>query len=174
MESVLRGERRALGSLYNHHSAPLFNFLVRWTGEPAAAEDLMHDTFLRLLAPGVRYDGRGRFRTWLFRIARNLATDRFRRERVQVDIAEVEPLSNAGTTALEALTDLEDHGRLERALGRIDERHREVLMLRTELDLSHRELGNELGCAEGAARVRLHRALAALRHAWNEEGAADE
>lgn len=154
MLALQTGDRAALAELYDRHTTRLHTFLVRWTGDAAAAEDLLHDTFVRLLAPRVAYDGRAPFRSWLYRVARNLATDRFRRLGRWVEMDESsEPISDDPTP-------IDD---------RLSPGHREVILLRTDLDMSHRELAAELGCSEGAARVRLHRALAELRRHWTQE-----
>lgn len=169
MHAVLNGDRDALTVLYDRHHAKLFTFLARWTGDEHAAEDLVHEVFLRLLRSGLRYDGRGPFITWLFRVARNLATDRYRRLQGEAGpISAAEAISD-DLNPLEQLERSEQQRQLDLALAALPAPHREVLLLRTMLSLSHSALASELECSEGAARVRLHRAVDALRRIWYQQ-----
>lgn len=131
----------------------------------------MHEVFLRLLRPGIRYTGDGRPRTWLFKIARNLATDRFRRLRAGAEL-DSEVADDRVVDPVEELNAVQDLARLEAALGALAPAQREILLMKTSLGLSHRDLATELGCSEGAARVRLCRALDCLRQAWTAVGGA--
>jgi RNA polymerase sigma factor (sigma-70 family) len=166
MLAVRGGDLAALDALFVRHHGRLYGFLARLTGNRATAEDLVQEVFLRVLRARERYHGDGSFTAWLFRIARNVAAGEYgtRREtmplddRVDVGAAESDPIGEMETA--------EDLARLERALLAVAPQHREVLLLRGVEDLSHREVGEVLGCTEGAARVRVHRALNALRNVW--------
>ena len=77
------GDPRALATLYRRHAPALMEYLRRLCGNPADAEDVLQETFLRVFEGRGRYSGRGRFRSWLFTIATRLAHDRHRRRRRQ-------------------------------------------------------------------------------------------
>ncbi len=159
------GDREALAVLYGRHSQRLFQFVRRWTLDPALSEDLVHDVFLKLLDPSIPFKAGDRFDVWLFRVTRNHVIDRHRRFR---EVPQELPESAAASSedVLNGLIAEEDLARLQAAMDQVAPAHREVLLLRTSMDLSHSELARELGCTPGAARVRLHRAVAALRGAW--------
>ncbi|HEY4321616.1 MAG TPA: sigma-70 family RNA polymerase sigma factor [Gemmatimonadales bacterium] len=166
MHDVQRGDLAALDMLFARHHRRLYSFLARLTGDPDAADDLVQDAFLRLLRFKASFRADGEFIPWLFRIARNLAVDRYHG---------AEPTSASASDALVAESDgaldvlLRDERQhqLEQALATLPLAQREVLLLHGTEHLSHRDLGAVLGCTEGAARVRVHRALAALRGAWH-------
>lgn len=166
MLAVRAGDLAALDTLFARHHLRLYGFLARLTGDRAMAEDLVQEVFLRVLRARARYHGDGSFMAWLFRIARNLAAGHRASRR---DTLSLEDAGDAGAVELDpigAMDTAEDLARLERALVALAPQHREVLLLRGVEDLSHREVGEVLGCTEGAARVRVHRALTALRHTW--------
>jgi RNA polymerase sigma-70 factor (ECF subfamily) len=72
-------DREAFGVLYRRHAGAILNYLKRRTGDTAAAEDLCSETFLRAIVNIHRFRPRdAAFRTWLFRIATNLANSRAR------------------------------------------------------------------------------------------------
>src|SRR6186713_1307715 len=73
------GETAAASELVRRHQRPVFGFLLSLTGERAIAEDLLQETFLRVLERQASYEELGQFRAMLFRIARNLCADHFRR-----------------------------------------------------------------------------------------------
>jgi RNA polymerase sigma factor (sigma-70 family) len=167
MLRVRRGDLDALDLLFARHHRRLYAFLARLTGDRDAADDLVQDVFLRLLRFRERYREDGQFLPWLFRIARNLAADRYRDRRGSEELsADTAPASD-DSAVLDRLIENEDHQQLERALAALPMIHREVLLLRGTERLSHRDLATALNCTEGAARVRVHRALAALRREWH-------
>ena len=99
-------------------------------------------------------------------IARNLSADRFRDAKATIPM-DGHDASADTTVPLDDIIHHEDHQQLERALAALPAMHREVLLLRGIEQLSHRDLATTLRCSEGAARVRVHRALAALKREWH-------
>lgn len=81
---VARGDASALETLYDHHAATVLGICLKITGDQALAEDLLQETFWRVWrnAPAFQPE-RGSFTSWLFRIARNLAIDAYRRQRIR-------------------------------------------------------------------------------------------
>ena len=69
MQAVRDGDVAKLGPLFERYHIPLFDFLARVTGDQTAAEDLVQDTFVRILKYRSTFRDGGRFETWLFRIA---------------------------------------------------------------------------------------------------------
>src|SRR6185295_3446146 len=78
------GDSAALAVLFDRHKARLFAFLYHLTGDRAAAEDLLGETFLRLYRARRSYRTGGGFVPWLFRVARNLAVGELRRRLVRL------------------------------------------------------------------------------------------
>ena len=89
---VAHGDETALETLYDRHAAMVLGISLRITGDRATAEDVLQETFWRAWQSAVTYQsGRGSFTSWLFRIARNLAIDAYRRRSVRPQvIAEAE------------------------------------------------------------------------------------
>jgi RNA polymerase sigma factor (sigma-70 family) len=166
MLAVRSGQLGALDAIFVRHSARIHAFLARLTGDRDAADDLVQDVFLRVLRYRARYDGSGDFVAWLFRIARNTAaTCHARRREVPALAVDAAPTDDLST--LDQMISDEHHAQLGRALAALPFAHREVLLLRGTEGLPHRAVAEALGCSEGAARVRLSRALVALREQWN-------
>ena len=81
MRAVRDGDVAKLGVLFERHHRPVFEFLVRMTGDRTAAEDLVQDVFVRMLKYRATYRDVGSFETWMFRIARNARADYFQDRR---------------------------------------------------------------------------------------------
>lgn len=153
----------AFERLFEEHSRPLFSFLVYRTGNRALAEDLLSDTFERVLRSRRRIDPRpGSQRRWLYVIALNLLRDHARRQstegRALRDVS-------AGETAWEPdrSGELGSRDELQRALAQLSDEEREVLALRFGADLKVRDVAKVLGAGESAVEGRIHRALRKLR-----------
>jgi len=165
MQRLAAGEPEALDLLFRRHHERVHALCARLTHDAASADDLVQETFLRVLRFAPSFQRRARFTTWLYRIARNLCHDhalRTRRAEPEQDIV-IEPAQR------DARLDL-----LERALRQLPETLREALVLSRYHDLPYAELATVLGCSPGAARVRVHRALNELKQRVQELEANDD
>lgn len=173
MQSVQAGELAGLGHLFERYHRPLYQFLARSTGDPAAAEDLVQEVFVRVLKYRHTYDAASRFETWLYRIARNARADHYRRRApagADVDAARAVPATDPGPA--EQLQQQLDLRQLERAMSRLDEERRDLLVLARFQGMPYERIAELLGIEVGAVKVRVHRALKVLRATFLElEGA---
>ena len=150
--------------LFEEHSERLYSFLAYHTGNRALAEDLLSETFERVLRSRQRFDPRrGSERRWLYTIALNLLRDQARR-RTHEDRA----LQHVGAGSPQeqsdpALNAVEQRDELQRALSALNEDEREALALRFGADLKLREVASVLGEGESAVEGRIYRALGKLR-----------
>ena len=166
VEAARGGDRRAYGALVEKHQRLVFavvSRLVRPAGLGEEVEDLAQEAFLRAFRGLDRFDpnGTATFRTWLLKVATNLALDRLKRRRTEPPLRLVpdQPFPADRPTALAQLRD-----RIERAVGRLSDEHRAVFIMREIHDLSYAEIGEVLGLTSSGARVRMFRAREALGH----------
>jgi RNA polymerase sigma-70 factor (ECF subfamily) len=161
-----RGEVAACEGLLRRYQNRLYRYLLRMVREPAAAEDLFQQTWLRVMKNIDRYDSQRPFEPWLFSIARNLALDELRRRAPEsLDEAE-ERLDRTGFTepdALSALLAQEQSNRLNDAISELPAIYREVLTLRFEEEMKLEEIAEVWGAPVSTVKTRLQRALKALR-----------
>lgn len=159
----------AFGPLYARYVDRIYTYLCARTGRARADEaaDLTQQVFLRALDAVPRYRTRdgGSFAAWLFRIARNTATDWQRREGRSVPWEavpeELHPL--APETADDVVLRHDEIAEAHRLLATLDDMAREALILRFSAQLTLAEIGAVLGIGEEAARKRIARALHALK-----------
>jgi RNA polymerase sigma factor (sigma-70 family) len=149
-------------TLFEEHAQGLFGFLAYRTGDRALAEDLVGDTFERVLRGRHRFNPRrGSEKQWIYAIALNLVRDHVRRTAAeQRATARVAAQPHAAQTLPD---DIETRDELQAALRTLGEDEREVVALRFGGDLTLREIARVLGAGESAVEGRLYRALAKLR-----------
>ncbi len=166
MLAVRDGELDALGELFERHQGPLFGFLVKLTGDRPAAEDIAQTVFQRMLKYRHTYRDNGSFTAWMYHLARRCAADHFRRSNAAphaTDPTDLHEHADDAPHAAHHATTRDDHALLHAALARLDRDDREVLLLSRFQELPFAEISGILECSVGAAKVRAHRALRALR-----------
>ncbi len=167
------GDDDAFRLLVRRWERPVFSFLDRMLGSPEEAQDLAQETFLRVCRNASRYRRDGRFKSWLFRIAGNLARSRLRRRKlvswIPFDAARHDPPAADRTDAGLAME--EEAARVRGALAGLPDRQREAIVLRHYQEMSHREIADQLGTTVSAVESLLHRATVMLRKELAEGGA---
>ena len=158
------GEAAALDTLVSRHHAAVYEVTYRVLGDPDAAADAAQDTFMRALAALHTFRGEAAFRTWLLKIAANVARSAGRKttRRREVTLEAVPEQGGADDPAHRAVVRTEAE-RVSRALETLPEKQRLAVTLRIDQDLSHREIGEVIGSSEGAARVNYHLGIKRLR-----------
>lgn len=158
-----------LEQLYNTYRTDLYRYLCHLTRDPAEAEDLLSETFLRALRRLHTYRGDCEVKTWLFGIAHNVWLESLRKRR---------PTVSADDLLETYLTDdtLPDHTdtrlqwqRVRALLQQKDDRARRVVQLRAE-GYSYAEIAARLGISESSARVIEHRTRTWLKQQLAKEG----
>jgi RNA polymerase sigma factor (sigma-70 family) len=149
--------------LYNEHAQALYGFLVYRTGNPAVAEDLVADTFEKVLRSRGGFNARrGRAKTWLYTIALNTLRDHLRR-RAAAERASERVVAGSETEVEPVEEMLAARDELTRALATLSDEEREVVALRYGADMSLPEIAKlkkeKLTTIEG----RVYRALRKLR-----------
>ncbi len=154
--------------LYQHR---LLRYLLFLTGKREVAEDLFQETWMRVLLRGAQYNGKARFDTWLFTIARNLVIDLSRKR----TMSSLDEMSEGGEderpfeiamdapSPLEQVQTSEDRAQVSEVLLKLDSIYREVLVLRFYEELSLEEIASVTRSPLSTVKSRLYRGLAALK-----------
>jgi RNA polymerase sigma-70 factor (ECF subfamily) len=158
-------------ALYADQLPRVFNYFRFRVGDRATAEDLTSQTFEKAWRARHRYrrDLAG-FSTWLMTIARNVATDHWRRRRDHAPLEEAEGLAG-GETPHEEHERRERSTRLARLIATLDEIDRELVSLKYGAELTNRAIARHLRLTETNVGTRLHRVVQKLRAGWDETGA---
>jgi RNA polymerase sigma-70 factor (ECF subfamily) len=168
-----RGDLDALSLLLARYQNRLYRYLLRLVRDPATAEDLFQQTWLRVAEKIGKYDTRRSFDAWLFTVARNLAFDHLRRVAPEsLDepvggndsvIARADLLRSKEPPALESLVARERTERLAVAMNDMPVIYREVLALRFEEEMKLEEIATVQSAPLSTVKTRLRRGLEVLR-----------
>jgi RNA polymerase sigma-70 factor (ECF subfamily) len=157
-----RGDPDAFETLYREHRGRVYGLALRMTREAGAAEELTQDAFVRAWRALPRFRGESRFGTWMHAITVRtyLQSKRSmdRRSEREVEDEDMDRYAFAARRAMPG-TDID----VERAVARLPDGAREVLVLYDVYGYRHREIGEMLGIAEGTSKAQLHRARTLAR-----------
>jgi RNA polymerase sigma-70 factor (ECF subfamily) len=149
--------------LYTAHAEPLLGFLVYRTGNRALAEDVMADTFERVLRTRFRFDPRkSSEKTWIYTIALNLLRDHGRRQATEARALDRTP-APVGGGASAAFEMVDERDELRRALTQLSVEEREAVALRFGADLTVPEISRITNEKLSTVEGRVYRALRKLR-----------
>ncbi len=148
----------AFAGFYERSARPLWAYLARVSSDPALAEDLMQESYVRFLlaagAPSIATEGEASARLYLFRIATNLLRDHWRRPRA----ASIEEIPEEFFAASQIAGQQDAQITLGPALGQMKPRERQLLWLAHAEGYSHREIAQVTGLATASIRLMLFRA----------------
>lgn len=162
MLAVRGGDLYALGLLFQRHQARVHALCARLAGDAATADDLVQETFLRILRYRHTFKGDAKFTTWMYRIARN-ATLRHLERRSRRAEREAAAGRDTAIAAEESSLDPDRVARLEAGLAALPPDQREVLTLSRFHDLKYHEIADVCGCTVEAVKARIYRAMKTLR-----------
>src|ERR1051326_4209773 len=164
MAQVRGGDLRKLALLFERHHRSLYNFFVHMTGSRDLSEDLVQEVFVRILRYRHTYDESRPFPAWLYQIARNVKLERAKKRNRELRV--VKPVGDDGERerepaapepgAEESLRKQQEIGLLRRALERLPDEKREVLVLSRYQNLPYEHIAQVLGCEIGAVKVRVY------------------
>jgi len=155
-------------ALYVAQLPRVYNFFRYRVGCTSDAEDLTATTFEKAWRAREQYrrDLAG-FSTWLMAIARNVATDHFRRRRAVVPLDAATNVPAPGRSAEQDLVFRSDVDRLAALLERLPDRERELIALKYGAELSNRDIARATGLSESNVGTILFRAVRSLRDDWD-------
>ena len=163
------GDGDAFAALYRTRVADVGRYVGSMLRDLHRTEDVVEQTFLLAWRDLPKLRRPERFDAWLFRIARNQAMSELRRRPAAPLDEASDPADPSRSSSPDAVVEAtEDAERIERALRRLPERQRLVLVLRFLRGLSHAETASQLGGTEEETRALQYRALAQMRRLMDE------
>jgi RNA polymerase sigma factor (sigma-70 family) len=170
MLKVKEGDLDKLGLLFERYKKPLFGFFYGLTKDAELCEDLVQNVFFRILKYRYLFRGEGDFKTWMFHIARNVNHDHFRKTKwkLKESLEHWEEKLGSEENRVTEFQQDEEMQLLSMAMDRLPEDKREILMLSKFQDKKYKEIGEIIGCTEGAVKVKVFRALQELKEVYKE------
>jgi RNA polymerase sigma-70 factor (ECF subfamily) len=180
MLRVKAGDESAFAYLVQKYRRPLVGFMYRLCHNPATAEELAQEVFLRVYRSRTSYEASAKFSTWLYRIATNLAVNHARdtrHERPEKTVRLDEPDQETGTTpdladgslsAEEQLMRRERLAAIRSKVNALPERQRLAVMMHKYQQMDYRQIAAVMKLSESATKSLLFRAYETLREQLKE------
>lgn len=180
LQRYLAGEGAAFEALVERYRRPLYNFLFRFTGDAALAEDVFQEAFLQLHISGAAFDPTRRLKPWLYTIAANKARDALRSKgrRRAASLDATVSGDAEGTTSYadlmpsniprpeESLSNLETRQSVQRIVNEMPDNLRIVLVLCYFHELAYKEIAEILGVPLGTVKSRIHASVKHFARKW--------
>jgi len=172
MMLVREGDQASFGLLLERHRGPVIHFLYRMVQNPAVAEELAQEVFLRVYRARESYEPSAKFTTWLFRIATHLGLNWIRdgkNERSHSSLDEdtregiARQVPDRTKTVEQRLLYEARLGEVRQAIESLPAKQRAAVMMHKYEELEYTEIANVLGCSESAVKSLLFRAYESLR-----------
>jgi RNA polymerase sigma-70 factor (ECF subfamily) len=169
IQAVRDGDVDQLSVLFRRYHRRLFDFFSRMNGSAAVSEDLVQEVFLRMLKYRRSFRDGNSFQKWMFQIARNARLQHFNTHRfAPAEAAELHRQSAPDLPPDRQFARAEENDLLERALLRLPEDKRELLVLARYQETPYDVIADWLEIDVGAVKVRVHRAMKELREILRE------
>jgi RNA polymerase sigma-70 factor (ECF subfamily) len=162
MAKVQDGHLDLLGILFTRHSKKAHELCYRMVGDAHISEDLVQESFLRVLRYRKSFRGDARFSTWLYRIVKNVCLDHIGAQSKEDAAFEELKAESADDHSLATPGD-GDFGVVKAALEALSAVQRELLVMSRIDGVGYKEIATHFGLTEGAARVRVHRTIRELK-----------
>jgi RNA polymerase sigma factor (sigma-70 family) len=160
MESVRDGQIEKLAILFERNHVSIYNFFLRMTGSSNISEDLVQEVFLRVLKYRKSYQGRSKFRVWLFQIARNAHIDYLRKKKDSYSLEDqFYDIPSGEIRPEDSMEKSQEAAKISQALSKLPLKKREVLILSRYQDMKYKEIADLFGCQIGTVKTYVHRAL---------------
>ena len=175
---VAKGNSSALEILYDRHASTILAISLKVTGDQAAAEDVLQETFWRVWRSAATYQSqRGSFTGWLFRIARNLAIDAYRRRNVRPQVftvtddsdSMIDQMADPDADVAEQAQTVLKNGQVRTALAALPRVQRQVIEMAYFYGMTRQEIAEITGEALGTIHTRARLGLQKLREELERE-----
>lgn len=177
-----KGDDKAFELLLKRHKDSVFNFIYRFVGNHSEAEDLLQDVFLKIFDKAQDYKPLGKFKTWLYTMARNQCVDHYRRKQIRkaeslnknIDSDSeqtfLDQLASENVDTETSLKQRELDSILEAALQSLSEEQREVVLLRSKMGFKFDEIAEMTNNSSNTVKSRMRYALEGIRKYFKQSG----
>ncbi len=160
MKLVRKGDQLAFDEIYSRYAAKLaFYFTRKLKHDREKGEDFVHDLFAKLIDRPQLFDTQRTFKTWIYSVANNMCINEYKKMAVRSNttngVAHDLPIADQNKSIDEQVTEKDFKSDLEQVLERLDDKHREVFVMRHIDGLSVKEVGAIIDVSPGTVKSRL-------------------
>lgn len=173
IKAIKKGDQNAYADIVDLYKDKIYRLCYRMLGNRHEAEDIAQEAFIRAYVNIHTYNPNMKFSSWLYRIATNLAIDKIRKKKPDAYLDEeisgtdgltmYSQLSSNEASPEETLESMELQETVQKAIEKLPEKYRSVIVLKYIEDLSLQEISEILDLPLGTVKTRIHRGREALR-----------
>lgn len=171
IKEVLKGNKQAYAHIINKYKNPLYATILRMTKNPQDAQDLVQEAFIKVYSQLEKFEQKGSFSSWLYRVAINHCMDEFRKKSYTIKKVEMDEGNTVNPNHPEIVfLKKEKNRQLERLIATLPEDERMIILLRYVNELGYREISEMMDISLTNVRNKLHRAKKKMREQVKIEG----
>ena len=155
LERAKNRDDKAFNELVKRHQQFVYKIALGYLNDNEAAKDITQDVFLKAYRGLPYFQSDSQFTTWLYKICKNHCLNIIRRRKLEND--------NQPEERNDEMADISMKTKLKSLISRLNDEHREIIVLRYYNDLKYEEIARYLGINLGAVKIRLHRAKQELK-----------
>lgn len=158
-------DANALSKLYDKYSGAIYGVIIRMCKDEVLAQEILQETFMKAWNKSHMYDAsKGKFYTWLYRIARNTTLNSLRKEDKLIQTEDLAVYKDE-----ETISESENYAELKGAIQKLEKHHQQALTLVYFNGLTHREAHEVMGVPLGTFKSYISQALKKLRAIYKKE-----
>jgi RNA polymerase sigma-70 factor (ECF subfamily) len=159
IEECRRGQQDAYRALFEKYKDTVYSVALRFSGDPAIAQDITQETFLKLFSVIGSFRGDSNFDSWLYRLVVNCCFDHKRKTRRWTPLVDelLSILQSPDLSVLDEVLRSEMSGQVRAVVASLPPEQRMVIVLRYTQGLSYEEIAAILGCSPGTIGSKLNR-----------------
>ncbi|WP_253905463.1 RNA polymerase sigma factor [Bacillus sp. THAF10] len=162
VEQVLAGNKQAYAFIINRYKNRLFAVVLRMVKNPEDAKDLVQECFIKVYQQLDKFDQKGSFSSWLYRVSVNHCMDTFRKKKLDA-VEFIDEKESSSLTPEVVYLQKEKYKHLEQLLAILPKEDRLILLLKYTNDLSYEEIGEMLDIPVQTVANKIHRAKKKMR-----------
>ena len=169
IQRYLKGDAKALDILIENNLKMIYSFVYKNVGDQSNAEDITQEVFVKVWKNLKKFDQKKDFKPWVFQIAKNTSID-FLRKKKSIPFSRFENekgqnllVDNIAAAPANLIEKLSDKKTIASAVGKLNEKERNLINMRHEQGLSFREIAERLNESINTVKSRYRRALLNLR-----------
>ncbi|MCL2838429.1 MAG: sigma-70 family RNA polymerase sigma factor [Oscillospiraceae bacterium] len=175
------GDVRAFEQLVEEYQQSVFNLAYRMIGNHEDAADMAQEAFIKAYFNLSKFKGNSKFSTWIYRIATNSCLDEIKKRKktptysmsdsIEIEEGEITREIEDKSSNIEENFEREEQLKMvNKAIGRLQENHRIIIIMRDVNNMSYEEIAEILKCSTGTVKSRISRARTILHDFLKEDG----
>ena len=164
MRKLKEGDLDRAGDLFELYHRPLYNFFLKTTYHRDASLDMTQTVFYRMINYRQSYRSGYPFRSWIYQIARNVLSDYYQKEQPKAFV----DIESIGEEAEGSTNSEENYRQLYRALARLEQEQRELLVMSKFQKMKYQEIATIMNTTVSNVKVKVHRAMQQLKQHYHQ------